>query len=103
MRHANEMTVQVDALLGLVATFDPSFRMYWPRSNVAHQQLFQLSTVQDRCIKCHMPQSASSYAILFTAVSALSALGTLVIISRAAAPPASAAAAAAVVVVLDKA
>lgn len=92
MRHANELTVQVDALIGLVATFDPSFRMYWPRSSVAHQQMFQLSIVQDRCIKCHMPQSASSYAFIFTTVSALSAFGTLFIISRWA--PAAAAAAA---------
>ena len=54
---AREFNVQVDALLGLVATFEPDFRMYWTRANVAHQRVLSLSTVHDWCIKCHMPQN----------------------------------------------
>ena len=64
LRHAAELTVQVDALLGLVATFDPDFRMVWTRANVAHPRLLSLSTTQDRCIKCFMPQGALTYLAL---------------------------------------
>ena len=60
--YAREFGVQVDALLGLVATFEPDFRMYWTRSSVAHQRVMTLSTVHDWCIKCHLPQSPWWYA-----------------------------------------
>ena len=58
---AREFNVQVDALLGLVSTFEPDFRMYWTRANVAHQRVLSLSTVHDWCIKCHMPQNPRWY------------------------------------------
>ncbi len=55
--HARALTVQVDALLGLVSTFDPAFRMYWTRASVAHPgHWWRPSTVQpDLCLKCYLP------------------------------------------------
>ena len=61
--YAREFSVQVDALLGLVATFEPDFHMYWTRASIAHQRVLTLSTVHDWCIKCHMPQNPWWYAV----------------------------------------
>ena len=70
LRHADELSVQVDALMGLVATFEPQFRMLWPRANVAHPR-FPLflspltTTVQhDVCVKCYLPRSPWVYVLV---------------------------------------
>ena len=82
LRHVDP-TMQVDALLGLVSTFDPDFRMFWTRLSVAHQRMLTLSTVQDRCLKCYMPQSARGYFLGLMLVAAASSLVTARVISAA--------------------
>ena len=81
LRHAEPPSVQVDALLGLVASFEPEFRMFWTRASVAHQRMLTLSTVQDRCLKCYMPQTAASYLLGLAGVAAASSLATAAVIS----------------------
>ena len=82
LRHVDP-TMQVDALLGLVSTFNPDFRMFWTRLSVAHQRMLTLSTVQDRCLKCYMPQTAKGYFLGLMLVAGASSLVTARIISAA--------------------
>ncbi len=83
MRHVYELTVQVDALLGLVATFDPAFRMVWPRANIAHPSMLVLTTVQqDRCIKCHLPTGGVQYAAILLGIMGAVATATVLITLR---------------------
>ena len=90
MRHVYELTVQVDALLGLVATFDPAFRMVWPRANIAHPSMLVLTTVQqDRCIKCHLPTGGVQYAAILLGIMGVVATATVLITLRVISVPAS--------------
>lgn len=60
--HAEPLSVQVDALMTLVAAFEPgAFRMFWTRADVAHQNLYYVTQVWDGCIKCFLPQSPLFY------------------------------------------
>lgn len=68
LRHAQPIHVQVDALMGLVAAFEPRFRMYWPRSNVVHWDYLRWSTIFDGCIKCYMPSSPLYYVLAVVTV-----------------------------------
>jgi GR25 family glycosyltransferase involved in LPS biosynthesis len=63
LHYAFPISVQVDALMGLVAAFSRDFRMYWTRENIAHLQLFRITSVWDGCIKCYMPTSPIHYFI----------------------------------------
>ena len=43
--------VQVDALVGLVATYSPAtFRLFWSTEDIAHPSNWRLSTVWDGCV-----------------------------------------------------
>lgn len=55
LRYARPMMVQVDALMGLVATFEGEFGMYWPRVDIAHKDFMRRSTIWDGCLKCYIP------------------------------------------------
>ena len=57
LKYSKPMMVQVDALMGLVATFEPTFRMYWPRVDVVHKNLLRMSSIWDGCLKCYVPAS----------------------------------------------
>lgn len=61
LRHVYPISVQVDALMGLVAAFSPGFNMYWTRENIAHIRLFHISSVWDACIKCYLPTTPYLY------------------------------------------
>ena len=64
LRYATPISVQVDALIGLVAAFDPDFKMFWTTADVVHQDRLHMSTVFDGCIKCYAPTSAYAYLLL---------------------------------------
>ena len=68
LRHARPFVVQVDALMSLLAAFDPHFRLYWTRHSVVHQNYLHLSTVWDGCIKCYMPVSHVHYYFFLSVV-----------------------------------
>ena len=64
LAHTFPVHVQIDAYMGLLAAFNPEFKMYWTRENVVHQQLFHISKVWDGCLKCYMPQTSLFYVIV---------------------------------------
>ena len=54
--HAHPITLQVDALISLLATYNPSFRLYWTTETVAHDSPWRRSRVWDGCIMhCIVP------------------------------------------------
>lgn len=60
--HAYPISVQVDALVALVAAFHPAeFRMYWTRENVVHMRYVRISTIWEGCIKCFLPANPIFY------------------------------------------
>ena len=63
LRCAHPMMVQVDALMGLVATFEPGFGMFWPRVDVVHKNLLHISTIWDGCLKCYMPGTSVFFLV----------------------------------------
>jgi GR25 family glycosyltransferase involved in LPS biosynthesis len=67
LKFATPIMVQVDALMGLVATFEPDFLMYWPRVDVVRRDLTRMSTIWDACIKCYLPTSLYFYGLLLAA------------------------------------
>ena len=64
LANALPISVQVDALIGLVAGFNPGFRMYWTRENVVHLQMARMSTIWEGCLKCYLPASPLFYVCL---------------------------------------
>jgi hypothetical protein len=62
--NAEPYSVQVDALMGLTATYDPSFRMFWPVSDIAHPSYWRRSQLWDGCLKCYVPVGGTLYAFL---------------------------------------
>lgn len=70
LKHVHPIVVQVDALIGLVAAFDRSFKMYWPREDLvqldygSHVRHLRVSRVWDACIKCYMPTQPTFYLII---------------------------------------
>ena len=68
LRHATPFTVQTDALMGLVATFNSGFAMYWTTSNIAHPMFFRRSTLWDGCIKCYFPVGLLATCVLLAFV-----------------------------------
>jgi GR25 family glycosyltransferase involved in LPS biosynthesis len=64
LKYSKPMMVQVDALMGLVATFEPEFRMYWPRVDVVHKNMLRMSSIWDGCLKCYVPASPASALLL---------------------------------------
>jgi hypothetical protein len=64
LEHAYPISVQVDALIGLVAAFHPTkFRMYWTRENIAHLRFTHISTIWEGCIKCYLPTRPIYYLL----------------------------------------
>ena len=64
LEHAYPISVQVDALIALVAAFHPAeFRMYWTRENIAHMRYTHMSTIWEGCIKCYLPATPIYYLV----------------------------------------
>lgn len=65
LRHAGDLSVQVDALLGMAVVFD-GLRMVWPWVNIAHPTRWRPSTVQawDPCIRCFVPSIDGATSVL---------------------------------------
>lgn len=53
--HLHPIAVQVDALIGLVASYDPDFRLFWTRRSVVQQNNSMNSRIYDGCVKCYFP------------------------------------------------
>ena len=62
LTHADELGVQVDALLGMAVLFD-GLRMVWSSANIAHPTRWRPSAVQtwDPCLKCLAPIDSRLY------------------------------------------
>ncbi len=73
LANARPFEVQVDALMGLVATYDPAFRMYWTRADVAHPTLLRSSRLWDGCLKCYVPVGGAPWVagLLWVALAGL--------------------------------
>ena len=72
LAHADELGVQVDALLGMAVVFD-GLRMVWAASTVAHPPRWRPSAVQtwDPCLKCFAPIDGRLYLLLLVLLCAL--------------------------------
>lgn len=68
LRHVYPISVQVDSLMGLVASFSPGFKMFWTRKDIAHLRLFHITGVWDACFKCYLPSSPYPYVLVITAM-----------------------------------
>ena len=78
LRNARPFLVQTDAVMALTATFDPTFRMFWTASDIAHPTYMRRSSLWDGCVKCYAPLGGLWYAIMVVAF-LLSGLGTCVL------------------------
>ena len=63
LKNAHPLMVQTDALMGLTATFDPTFSMYWTLYDVAHPTYMRRSRLWDGCIKCYAPVRVMGYIV----------------------------------------
>lgn len=81
LENAFPVHVQIDAFMGLLAAFNPSFKMYWTRENIVHQRLGYVTQVWDGCIKCYMPQQIIFYVFLLI-TSTLGAFHTIIWLRR---------------------
>jgi hypothetical protein len=65
LEHSFPITVQVDAVVSLVAEFyakpPERFRMYWTRGPILGYDLLRRSTVFDWCVKCYLPTEVAAY------------------------------------------
>ena len=57
------IAVQVDALIGLVASYDPEFRLFWARRSVVLQNNSMNSRIYDGCVKCYFPTGFWPYIV----------------------------------------
>ena len=74
LAHADLITVQVDALISLAASYDPEFALYWTLWSVAAPAEVMSApalTVWDCCLKCYLPTGAASYLLVCMAELAL--------------------------------
>ena len=55
--------VQTDVLMGLTATFNPTFSMYWTLYDIAHPTYLRRSKLWDGCIKCYAPVRMLGYIV----------------------------------------
>jgi GR25 family glycosyltransferase involved in LPS biosynthesis len=55
LEHYWPISVQVDALIGLVNHYDPRFTLMWSRRDVAGSGLIPTTTVWDGCLRCFVP------------------------------------------------
>jgi hypothetical protein len=55
LKYVEPVVVQVDALIGLVAAFDPSFLMLWSTVDITGPHISLTSTVWDGCLRCYIP------------------------------------------------
>ena len=67
------MDVQVDALLSLVDTYDPEFRMLWSTESMCVEPVWlqHSTTVWDGCLKCFITPLTPYYLILGFCIVAL--------------------------------
>ena len=63
LQNAHPLMVQTDALMGLTATFDPTFSMYWTLYDIAHPTYLRRSKLWDGCIKCYAPVRMLGYIV----------------------------------------
>ena len=76
LAHADPITVQVDALISLAASYDPDFALYWALRSIAAPDgglasSVPSSTVWDGCLKCYLPTGATPYILVCLALAAL--------------------------------
>lgn len=64
LRYVYPISVQVDSLMGLVASFSPGFKLLWTRKDIAHLRLFHVTGVWDACFKCYLPASPYPYVLM---------------------------------------
>jgi GR25 family glycosyltransferase involved in LPS biosynthesis len=81
LKHADNLDVQVDAVLNLAVVFD-GVRMLWPALDVAQPSLLRLSMVRGRdpCIKCFV--SADSGQVVISLLLFMALVGVASIIVR---------------------
>jgi len=63
LNHAFPIQIQIDALIALVAAFEPNFKMFWVRDNIVHQRLFYKTQIWDACLKCYLPTDLWFYVL----------------------------------------
>ena len=80
LKNSYPLMVQTDALMGLTATFDPTFVMYWSVADITHPTYLRSSRLWDGCIKCYAPLRWFWYPVLGLALVLLGALCAFVII-----------------------
>ena len=68
LQHAAPYVVQVDALISLVATWDPQFTMLATKTDVAYPSEGKKSTVWDGCLKCWVPVFALRDVLIYVAM-----------------------------------
>jgi hypothetical protein len=60
--HVYPISVQVDALIALVAAFHSNeFHMYWTRENIVHLRYTHISSIWEGCIKYYLPAGPIYY------------------------------------------
>ena len=64
LEHSEPQVVQVDALISLVAEFDPRFRLVVTRRNVVDAQWWKGSYIWDACLKCMVPEGWGAYGLV---------------------------------------
>ena len=74
LKNAHPYMVQTDALMGLTATFDPTFLMYWTVMDIARPTYLRGSRLWDGCIKCYAPLRGIWYLVLALVFMMLGAL-----------------------------
>ena len=82
LKNAVPFMVQTDALMGLTATFDPSFSMYWSVMDITHPTYLRSSRLWDGCIKCYAPLRWGWYVVLALTLVLLGVLFSFVCMLR---------------------
>jgi GR25 family glycosyltransferase involved in LPS biosynthesis len=82
LKNAYPFMVQTDALMGLTATFDPTFFMYWPLYDIAHPTYLRRSRLWDGCIKCYASVRWTWYVVCALIWMMLGAVFAAVVVSR---------------------
>jgi hypothetical protein len=82
LRNAHPFLVQTDALMGLTATFDPTFLMFWPLRDIAHPTYLRRSRLWDGCIKCYVSVRWTWYLVSALVWVVVGGLCSFVIVSK---------------------
>lgn len=74
LKYADPIITQIDCMISLVASYNQDFRMYWLNHDIVPSppwsETFGSSTVQDNCIKCHIPGNNVEIIFLIALASA---------------------------------